>query len=52
MGKADPPSTGDTAFDRFLRLGTALFAVRKDELPKRDDRAKPKAPRKKAKRAN
>lgn len=44
MGKAgsDPPSIGDTAFDRFLRFGTALFAVKKDELPKRRDRAKPK----------
>ena len=31
--------------DRMMRFGTALFAVPKDELPKRDDRAK--APRKK-----
>ena len=38
----EPRDTGDTAFDRFLRFGTALFAVKKDELPKRDERAKPK----------
>ncbi len=35
---------GNTAFDRMMRFGTALFAVKKDELPKRDDK---KAPRKK-----
>jgi len=38
----DPPSP-ETPFDRFLRFGTALFAVRKDELPKRrGSPAKPK----------
>jgi hypothetical protein len=37
---------GLTALDRMMRFGTALFAVKKDELPKRDERAKkPKAKR-------
>ncbi len=34
-GKGDAMAS---PFDRFLRFGTALFAVRKDELPKRDER--------------
>jgi hypothetical protein len=38
MAKAEAPND-DSAFDRFLRFGAALFAVRKDELPKRE--AKP-----------
>jgi len=33
--------------ERFLRFGTALFAVKKDELPKREDRAKATGKRKK-----
>ena len=47
MAKAadEPRNTGDTAFDRFLRFGTALFAVSKDEIPKRDEHAKPKRKR-------
>ncbi len=47
MAKAadEPRGPGDTAFDRFLRFGTALFAVKKGELPKRAERKK--APRKK-----
>jgi hypothetical protein len=40
-----PSPTGDGAFDRMMRFGSALFAVKKDELPKRDQRKK--APRKK-----
>lgn len=43
--------TGRTALDRMMRLGTALFAVRKDELPARDEPAKLKRPPKKAKPA-
>lgn len=35
----------ETPLDRMMRFGTALFAVKKDELPKRDERKK--APRKK-----
>jgi hypothetical protein len=27
--------------DRMMRFGTALFAVKKDELPKREESAKP-----------
>jgi hypothetical protein len=42
LDKADDPrATSDTPFDRFLRFGTALFAVKKDELPKRAERARP-----------
>ena len=40
-----------TAFDRFMRFGRALFAVKKDELPKRAERAKPKRSPKKPKPA-
>ena len=48
MPKAeDPPGTGDTALDRMMRFGTALFAVKKDEIPKRDERAKPKRQKRK-----
>jgi hypothetical protein len=39
-------STHETAMDRFVRFGTALFAVKKDELPKRNERAKSKRSRK------
>jgi hypothetical protein len=53
MAKAadEPRNTGETPMDRFLRFGTALFAVSKDEIPKRDERAKPKRSRKKPKPA-
>lgn len=52
MAKTDKPrDAGDSAFDRMMRFGTALFAVPKDELPKRDDRAKAKRSRKKPKPA-
>ena len=36
----EPRNTGESPMDRMIRFGTALFAVRKDELPKRDERAK------------
>ncbi len=46
----EPPAPENEApMERFLRFGTALFAVKKDELPKRDERKK--APRKKPKPA-
>jgi hypothetical protein len=47
MGKAvdEPQRPGDTALDRMMRFGTALFAVKKDELPQRAERKK--TPRKK-----
>ncbi|MDP9024801.1 MAG: hypothetical protein M3N13_05480 [Candidatus Eremiobacteraeota bacterium] len=47
MAKAadEPRDTGDTALDRMVRFGTALFAVKKDELPKRGEPKK--APHKK-----
>jgi hypothetical protein len=37
--------------DRMMRFGRALFAVRKDELPKRDGRPKPRPSKKKRPRA-
>lgn len=40
---------GLNALDRMMRFGRALFAVPKDELSKRDDRAKPKRPKRGAK---
>lgn len=46
----DPPSRpAETPMDRMMRFGRALFAVPKDELPKRDE--KPKRARKKPKPA-
>jgi len=53
MAKAadEPRDPRETPMDRFLRFGTALFAVKKDELPKRDERAKAKRSRKKPKPA-
>lgn len=42
---------GDSALDRFMRFGTALFAVPKGELPAREEPAKPPRPPKKAKPA-
>lgn len=41
----DPSGTGETPMERMMRFGRALFAVKKDELPKGDERKKP--PRKK-----
>ncbi len=38
----DPPKPEESPLDRMMRFGTALFAVKKDELPKRDEGAKPK----------
>lgn len=51
MAKAadEPRNTGDTPLDRMIRFGTALFAVKKDELPPRDERAKPKRKKRTAK---
>ena len=47
----EPPAPeGEAPMDRFLRFGRALFAVPKDELPKRD-RTERKG-RKKSKPAN
>jgi hypothetical protein len=42
MAKAadEPRDTSDGAFDRFLRFDAALFAVKKDELPKHGPKAK------------
>lgn len=39
----DPPSSPEpeSPLDRMMRFGTALFAVRKDELPKRERPKKP-----------
>jgi hypothetical protein len=48
---ADEPAIPDSPMERMMRFGRALFAVRKDELPKREDRAKTKRGRKKAKPA-
>jgi len=48
---ADEPAIPDTPMDRMMRFGRALFAVKKDELPKRDGRAKPKRSPKKPKPA-
>jgi hypothetical protein len=49
MAKPDDTArSGDQPFDRFMRFGTARFAVKKEELPKRDERAERK-PRKKPK---
>jgi hypothetical protein len=39
----------ESPMDRMMRFGTALFAVKKDELPKRDERDKPKPGPNKAK---
>ena len=47
----EPSGTRESPMDRFLRFGAALFAVKKDELPKRDQHGKPKRPGKKAKPA-
>jgi hypothetical protein len=47
MAKLQAPNS-ESAFDRFLRFGAALFAVPKDELPKRTKRQKA-APKKRAK---
>jgi hypothetical protein len=50
---ADDPSSSrpdETPMDRFMRFGRALFAVPKDELPKRDG-AERKRSRKKPKPA-
>jgi hypothetical protein len=38
----EPRGADESPMDRFLRFGTALFAVKKDELPKRNEREKPK----------
>jgi hypothetical protein len=46
----EPRASSETPFDRFMRFGTALFAVKKNELPQREDRAK-KPSRKKPKGA-
>jgi hypothetical protein len=45
MAKAADESrhNGENPMDRFLRFGTALFAVPKDELAKRPQRTKTKA---------
>ncbi len=37
-GNAQP---ADTPFDRLMRFETALFAVKKDQFPKREESAKP-----------
>ena len=50
----DPPSSSrpnESPLDRMMRFGAALFAVPKDELPKRDERPKRKPSRKKPKPA-
>jgi len=49
MPKSGEPPTpeGEAPMDRFMRFGRALFAVPKDELPKRDRAEKPKRPGKK-----
>ncbi len=51
MAKDEPLRPAETPLDRFMRFGTALFAVRKAELPARDEH-EPKRPRKKAKPAS
>jgi hypothetical protein len=47
----DHPRGDETPLDRMIRFGRALFAVPKDELPKRNERAKLKRSRKKPKPA-
>lgn len=37
----DHPRGDETPLDRMMRFGRALFAVKKDELPKREHGAKP-----------
>jgi hypothetical protein len=37
-----PLLSGEAAFDRFLQFGSALFTVKKEDLPKRDEAAIPK----------
>ncbi len=44
-------SNSETPMDRMMRFGVALFAVRKDELPARNER-EPKRPQKKPKPAS
>jgi hypothetical protein len=44
QGDDEPRDSGRSPMDRFLRFGAALFAVKKNELPKREPRA-PKQPR-------
>jgi hypothetical protein len=51
MAKGDEAPRPETPMDRFLRFGTALFAVPKDELPARDKPEKAKRPPKKPKPA-
>lgn len=46
-----PRADGGTAMDRFMRFGRALFAVKKDDLPKREESGRGQLQRKKAKRA-
>ncbi len=36
--RADETRTGESAMDRMMRFGRAIFAVPKDELPNRDER--------------
>jgi hypothetical protein len=47
MAKAadEPRNSDETPMDRFMRFGRALFAVPKDELPKRDERETPRKKR-------
>jgi hypothetical protein len=42
MAKAPPPD--ESPFERFLRLGTAIFAVPKDEVAKQTAARKRKKP--------